>query len=119
MCYVVAFCPENEEVVMATFSFFLVFFMFCVVFHSGEAEEPVGPHPAQRGGAAAAAQVHAGRQPAVARAEAGDGASHRAVRDPSANAPAGPKRDAWQADCREQSKTIYASFFSSQIPKSV
>lgn len=93
--------------------------MFCVVFCSGEAEEPVGQHAAQRGGAAAAAEVHAGRQPAVARAEEGDGAPHGAVRDPSANAPAGPKRDACQTDCREQSKTTYVVFFPYQIPESV
>lgn len=88
---------------MATFSLASL----CVVLHSGAAEEPVGQHPAQRGGAAAAAEAHAGRQRAVARAEAGDGAPHGAVRDPAASAPAGPKRDACQTDCRQQSKTTY------------
>lgn len=94
--------------------------MFCVVLCSGEAEEPVGQHPAQRGGAAAAAEVHAGRQPAVARAEAGDGAPHGAVRDPPADAPAGPEGDAYQTDCRDQSNTAYAyCFFPIQIPECV
>lgn len=88
----------------------LRFFIFCIVLHSGEGEEPVGQYPAWCGGASAAAEVHADRQHAVGWAEARNGAPHGAVRDPSAYAPAGPKRDACQTDFRQQSKTIYTLF---------
>lgn len=57
----------------------LRFFIFCIVLHSGEGEEPVGQYPARGGGEAAAAEVHADRQHTVGRAEARNGAPHGAV----------------------------------------
>lgn len=75
---IIASCPENEVVVMATFVC-LKFFILCIVLHSGEGEKPVGQHPAWRGDATAAAEVHADRQHAVGRAEARNGAPHGAV----------------------------------------
>lgn len=82
-----SFCPESSYGYAVGCPKFLI---FCVVACSGEGKEPVGQYPAWRGGAAAAAEVHADGQHPVGWAEERNGASHGAVWDPSAYAHAGP-----------------------------